>query len=125
MIDYSQHSNWASPVHSGRAERLTKEEAALNKEGALEALCETHRTRPARDFRKDATNGGLVAAILDKAEKKVIMVKGLHQATFGSSNVRDQDRIDQSHFRVEWAGKQHHIYVQPNLAQKWEITEIT
>lgn len=125
MIDYSQHSDWASPSHRGKAEGLTKDEEALNKEGALEALCKAYQKSAAKDFRKDATNGGLVAAIMDDAATSVIMVKGLHQAAFVSNNPRDQTRLDQTHFRVEWAGKQHHIYVQPNLGGKWDITEIT
>lgn len=125
MIDYTKHPDWATPSFKGQAEKLTKDEAALNQEGVLEALCGAHQTSAGKSCRSDATKGALVAAILHKTEKSVIMVKGLHQAKFVSNNVLDQNRIDQTHYRVEWAGKQHHIYVQPNLAQKWDITEIT
>lgn len=124
MIDYSKNPGWQTNEHNGKVEDLKDDEKALNKEGVLEALCEKYQ-KSAVAVRKDATKGGLVATILHKTDKDVIMVKGIHQAVFFSSNPRDQHRIDQTHYRVEWGGKQHHIYVQPNLAQKWDITEIT
>lgn len=123
MIDYTAHPNWSVPSHFGKEEKLTADEAALNKEGVLEKLIENFKNANAG---KDATNGALRTAILDKTTTQVTMVKGVHQAKFFSKNVRDQGRIDQTHYQVKWVrADPHHIYVQPNLSQKWDVTEIT
>ena len=125
MIDYATNSGWATPAHKGKLEELTTDEAALNKEGVLEALAAKLKVKACFGFKGDKTNGLLVEAILNKTETQVVMVKGVHQAAFGAANPRDQVRIDQTHYQVRFAGAAHHVYVSPNLAQKWDITEIT
>lgn len=54
----------------------------------------------------------------------VRVYKGIHQEKFGSSNPRDQVRIDQSHFNVFVQGRPCHVYVEPYVS-RYEITEIT
>ena len=125
MIDYTTNPDWATPTHFGKEEKLTDDEKALNQEGVLEALCDKLKKSGGTSCRSDKTGGALVHAILASEKKSVIMVKGVHQAKFGSGNARDQHRLDQTHYRVTFQGKSHHIYVQPNLAQKWDITEVT
>lgn len=125
MIDYTTNPKWGTPEHMGKVEKLTDDEAALNKTGVLEALCAAHKKKACSGFRKDATNSLLVEAILNPGKTDVTMVKGVHQAKFGTGNPKDQVRVDQSHYQVRWQGAAHHIYVQPNLSQKWDITEIT
>jgi hypothetical protein len=123
MIDYTTNPGWQTPTHMGKVEALTKEEAALNKPGVLEALCKALKGKAPE--RGDATNGQLVLAVLDPDSTLVVMVKGVHQAKFFSSNPRDQEHIDQTHYQVRYQGSAHHIYVSPNLAQKWDIVQIT
>jgi hypothetical protein len=125
MIDYATNAGWSTPAHKGKIEELTKDEAALNKTGVLESLAAAHKIKKCFGFRTDPSNGLLVEAILDPAKTDVVMVKGVHQAKFGAANPLDQVRVDQTHYQVRWAGAAHHIYVQPNLSAKWEITEMT
>ena len=125
MIDYTTNPGWATTSHNGKVEALTKDEAKLNTVNALNDLAAKHKKKACADFRSDATAGLLIEAILDPAKTDVVMVKGVHQAKFGTNNPRDQVRIDQTHYQVRWGGKADHIYVQPNLGGNWDITEIT
>jgi uncharacterized protein YcnI len=123
MIDYATNPGWQTTTHKGKVEDLTKEEAALNKEGVLEALCKGLKGKAPE--RGDATNGQLVLAVLDPDTSLVVMVKGVHQAKFFSSNPRDAGHIDQTHYQVRFQGGAHHIYVSPNMRQTWDIVQIT
>ena len=54
-----------------------------------------------------------VPAILASGTKTVIMVKGVHQAKFGSGNALDQHRLDQTHYRVTFRARFSVLLVEP------------
>jgi len=95
---------------------------ALNSESAILALFQ----KPlAGDLRGDRAHAQSVRDAAISGEDELQVYQGVHQDKFGTNTARDQTRIDQAHFNVVFGGNACHIYAQPNLAQKWEITEIT
>ena len=75
--------------------------------------------------RGDRTKANVVLSMLRSGEVDVIVYKGLHQSKYFSNNPLDNSRIDQAHFNVLIQGVAYHVYVQPSLSGKFEITEIS
>ncbi len=95
---------------------------SLNSQTAILALFQQSL---ASDLRGNRTHAEAVRSAAISDSDTLNIYKGVHQDKFGTNTARDQIRIDQAHFNVVFGGKACHVYAQPNLAQKWEITEIT
>ena len=79
----------------------------------------------ARDLRGNRSHAESVRATAISDSDSLTIYKGVHQDKFGTNTARDQVRLDQAHFNVVFNSRACHVYAQPNLGQKWEITEIT
>lgn len=95
---------------------------ALNSETAVLSLFQQPLASDLRGNRAHAES--VRTAALSKTDE-LLVYKGVHQDTFGTNTKRDQVRLDQAHFNVVYSQQACHVYAQPNLSQKWEITEIT
>ena len=94
----------------------------LNSQTAILALFQQSL---ARDLRGNRTHAEAVRNSAISSTDSLTIYKGVHQDRFATNTRRDQIRLDQTHFNVVFNQRACHVYAQPNLAQKWEITEIT